>query len=83
MTVISATTEALDVRTRAEIICVCVAAHGEPDFERLFSYIPSGGRHFIAYESDTLVRWAVRQVSTAEGHDGSVATLPHAIRGTR
>lgn len=53
-TVIRSATEDLDPGTRAEIIQVCVAAHHEPDFERLFSYIPSGGRHFIAYRGKEL-----------------------------
>jgi aminoglycoside 2'-N-acetyltransferase I len=78
-------TEELDADTRAEIIRLCVAAHQEPDFERLFSYIPSGGRHFMAYRGGELVSHAV--VTTRWLHVGTeqrlrtayvdaVATLP-------
>jgi aminoglycoside 2'-N-acetyltransferase I len=52
-------TEELDADTRAEIIRLCVAAHQEPDFERLFTYIPSGGRHFMAYRDGELLSHAV------------------------
>lgn len=58
-TVTRAATEELDAETRAEIIRLCVAAHDEPDFERLFSYIPSGGRHFLARRGTQLVSNAV------------------------
>ncbi len=58
-TISSSATEDLDAETRAEIVQVCIAAHHEPDFERLFSYIPSGGRHFMAYRGNELVSHAV------------------------
>jgi aminoglycoside 2'-N-acetyltransferase I len=85
LTVRSAPTETLDDRTRSEIVRVCVAAHAEPDFERLFQYIPSGGRHFMAYAGDALVSHAVvtkrwlwiagnRRLLTA--YVDAVATLP-------
>ena len=61
------------------------AAHSEPDFERLFEYIPSGGRHFLAYAGEALVSHAVvttrwlwiagnRRLMTA--YVDAVATLP-------
>ena len=55
----STRTEDLDAATRASIITVCIAAHQEEDFKHLFSYIPSGGRHFLAYRETELVSHAV------------------------
>ena len=55
----SARTENLDADTRASIIQVCIAAHQEEDFKNLFSYIPSGGLHFLAYCEAELVSHAV------------------------
>ena len=52
-------TEDLDPATRAAIIQVCIAAHQNEDFQNLFSYIPSGGRHFLAYQTTELVSHAV------------------------
>ncbi len=52
-------TEKLDAATRAAIIRVCIAAHQEEDFRNLFSYIPSGGRHFLAYRDGEVVSHAV------------------------
>lgn len=52
------TTEELDESTRAAIIEVCVAAHNEPDFRNLFSYVSSGGRHFLGYRGKELVSHA-------------------------
>lgn len=80
-----ALTEELDTPTRRAIIDVCVAAHQEPDFENLFKYAPTGGRHFLAYDGALLVSHA--SVSTRwlqpEGHPilrtayvDAVATLP-------
>ncbi len=43
-------TEDLSEQVRAAIIQVCVEAHGEPDFHNLFTYIPSGGLHVLAYD---------------------------------
>ena len=54
-----ARTEALDAATRASIIQLCIAAHENEDFNYLFSHIPSGGRHFLAYHEETLVSHAV------------------------
>jgi len=78
-------TEDLNQATRASIIQLCIAAHQEEDFKNLFSYIPSGGRHFLAYLDDKLVSHAV--VTTRwlqpEGHPilktayvDAMATLP-------
>jgi aminoglycoside 2'-N-acetyltransferase I len=86
MTVTFSRTEELVADTRAEIVRLCVAAHDEQDFERLFSYIPSGGRHFMAYRGGELASHAV--VTTRWLHVGAeqrlrtayvdaVATLPH------
>jgi aminoglycoside 2'-N-acetyltransferase I len=83
--VTSARTEELNADIRASIIHVCVTAHREDDFYRLFSYIPSGGIHVLAYREQELVSHAV--VTTrwlqAEGHSmlrtayiDAVATLP-------
>lgn len=80
-----ARTEDLDADTRASIVRLCMAAHQEDDFQHLFTYIPSGGRHFLAYREDALVSHAV--VTTrwlqAEGRPvmktayvDAVATLP-------
>jgi aminoglycoside 2'-N-acetyltransferase I len=52
-------TEALTPALRAAVIDVCVAAHDEENFRNLFTYIPSGGRHFLAYRGDELVSHAV------------------------
>jgi aminoglycoside 2'-N-acetyltransferase I len=59
ITVISARTEELNMATRASIIHVCIMAHQEEDFNQLFSYITSGGRHFFAYKDTELVSHAV------------------------
>ena len=52
-------TEDLNATTRTSIIEVCITAHQEEDFKHLFSYIPSGGRHFLAYRETELVSHAV------------------------
>lgn len=57
--VVAALTDELDEGTRADIVRICVAAHDEPDFENLFSYVPSGGRHLLAYEGTVLVSHAM------------------------
>lgn len=59
MNVTFAQTEDLNQAARASIIQVCIAAHQEEDFNNLFSYISSGGRHFLAYREDELVSHAV------------------------
>src|SRR5262249_24932049 len=57
--VTSARTEELNADTRAAIIHVCRTAHQEDDFIHLFSYIPSGGIHVLAYREQELVGHAV------------------------
>ena len=52
-------TEDLNAATRASIVQLCIAAHQEDDFKHLFAYIPSGGRHFLAYREEALVSHAV------------------------
>jgi aminoglycoside 2'-N-acetyltransferase I len=41
------------------VISLCIAAHHNEDFYHLFSYIPSGGRHFLGYRDGALVSHAV------------------------
>ena len=83
--VVVRTTEELSDDDRAAIIRVCIAAHENPDFANLFTYITSGGRHALAYDHDELVSHAV--ITTRwlqpEGHPilrtsfiDAVATLP-------
>ena len=81
----SARTEDLDADTRGSIIQVCIAAHQEQDFNHLFSYIPSGGLHFLAYWEQTLVSHAVvttrwlqpaGQLVLRTAYVDAVATLP-------
>src|SRR6266487_526240 len=57
--VTSARTEELNAETRASIIHVCRTAHQKDDFTHLFSYIPSGGIHVLAYREQELVSHAV------------------------
>jgi len=57
--VTSARTEDLNADTRASIIHVCRTAHQEDDFTHLFSYIPCGGIHVLAYWEHELVSHAV------------------------
>ncbi len=57
--VTSARTEDLNTQTRASIIHACRIAHQEDDFIHLFSYIPSGGIHVLAYLEHELVGHAV------------------------
>lgn len=57
--VTSARTEELNADTRAAIVHVCNTAHQESDFQHLFTYIPSGGIHVLAYRGPELVSHAV------------------------
>jgi aminoglycoside 2'-N-acetyltransferase I len=62
--IISTRTEDLNAATRAAIIDVCIQAHNQEDFQHLFTYIPAGGLHFLAYRTgikraQTLVSHAV------------------------
>ena len=78
-------TEELEAETRVAIINLCILAHQEEDFKNLFSYVPSGGWHFLAFQDQELVSHAL--VTTRwlqpEGHPllktaymDAVATLP-------
>ena len=52
-------TEELAADTRDAIINLCVLAHQEDDFKNLFSYVPSGGLHFLAFQGEQLVSHAL------------------------
>jgi aminoglycoside 2'-N-acetyltransferase I len=52
-------TEDLSEAQRSSVIDVCIAAHENDDFRNLFTFIPSGGRHFLAYRGPELVSHAV------------------------
>jgi aminoglycoside 2'-N-acetyltransferase I len=58
-TVAILTTEELDEQRRAAVIEVCIAAHDSDAFQNLFTFIPSGGRHFLGYRGSGLVSHAV------------------------
>ncbi len=83
--VTSARTEELGEDTRTSIIHVCCTAHQEDDFTHLFSYIPSGGIHVLAYWEQELVGHAVAttrwlqpegQPVLRTAYIDAVATLP-------
>ena len=83
--VTSAGTEELSADTRAAIIHVCRTAHQQDDFVHLFSYIPSGGIHVLAYYEQELVGHAVATTRWLLPHGlpllrtayvDAVATLP-------
>jgi aminoglycoside 2'-N-acetyltransferase I len=57
--VTSARTDDLDAATRAAIIQVCRTASQQDAFLRLFTYIPSGGLHALAYRERELIGHAV------------------------
>jgi aminoglycoside 2'-N-acetyltransferase I len=58
--VLVATTEELTAAQRSSVIEVCVAAHADEEFRKIFThYITSGGRHFLAYRGTELVSHAV------------------------
>jgi aminoglycoside 2'-N-acetyltransferase I len=80
-------TEELDVETRNAIVNLCVIAHQEEDFKNLFTYVPSGGWHFLAFQdgqqvSHALVttRWLQPegQPVLKTAYIDAVATLPSA-----
>ena len=52
-------TEELNADTRNAIVDLCVVAHQEDDFKNLFSYVPSGGLHFLAFQDEKLVSHAM------------------------
>jgi len=81
----SAQTEELSEHIRTAIIELCVEAHQEQDFRNLFTYIPSGGWHFLAYHHELLVSHALVTTRWLQTQDQSllktayidaVATLP-------
>lgn len=85
ITVKTQITEDLDAATRRAIIDVCIAAHQVEDFQHLFTYIPAGGRHFLAYRAQELVGHAVVTTRWLQPQDlpllrtayvDAVATLP-------
>ena len=54
------TTEELTAAQRAAVVDLSIAAHETDEFRKLFTvYIPSGGRHFLAYRGAELVSHAV------------------------
>ena len=55
----SARTEDLNASIRARIIQLCIAAHQEEDFNNLFTYVPLGGIHFLAYLDQQLISHAL------------------------
>jgi len=57
--IVCARTEALDGATRRAVVELCVAAHEEEDFRNLFSYLETGGLHFLAYVDDEPVSHAL------------------------
>ncbi len=48
-------TEDLGADTRAAIVQVCVAAFQNDKFKELFTVVPAGGRHFLAYAGGEVV----------------------------
>jgi aminoglycoside 2'-N-acetyltransferase I len=59
MNIISRPTEDLDADTRTAVVQLCIVAFQEEDFQNLFSYIPSGGLHTLAYRGTEVVGHAV------------------------
>jgi aminoglycoside 2'-N-acetyltransferase I len=57
--IISARTGDLDAVNRGSVVQLCVEAHQEPDFRNLFTYVPAGGRHWLAYYGEQLVSHAM------------------------
>jgi aminoglycoside 2'-N-acetyltransferase I len=81
----SAGTEDLQEPIRSAIIDLCVEAHQEQDFRNLFTYVPSGGWHFLAYHDELLVSHAMVTTRWLQMEDqpllktayiDAVATLP-------
>lgn len=64
--VVAVPTEDLTEPQRADIIAVCIRAHGSEAFRDLFSFIPSGGRHFLGFDDSELVSHAVVTTRWAE-----------------
>ena len=85
LVIISARTEELKEPIRNAIIELCVEAHQEQDFRNLFTYISSGGLHFLAYHNEVLVSHALvttRWLQTSDqpllktAYIDAVASLP-------
>jgi aminoglycoside 2'-N-acetyltransferase I len=57
--VVVVATEDLTPAQRSSVIDVCIAAHDNDAFRNLFTFIPSGGRHFLGVEEAELVAHAV------------------------
>ena len=55
----SARTIELDGPARSAVVRLCIDAHQEPDFQRLFSYLPGDAHHVLATLGDQLVGHAV------------------------
>lgn len=60
----------LDDAGRAAVVALCIAAHGNPDFERLFTLLQPDHLHVMAFDGDALVGHAVIGTRWAqpEGH---------------
>ena len=78
-------TEALTTAQRSSVIEVCVLAHENDEFKNLFTYIPTGARHFLAYRGHELVshamvttRWVQPEGQRAfkTAYVDAVSTLP-------
>jgi aminoglycoside 2'-N-acetyltransferase I len=78
-------TEDLREAVRAEVIDLCIAAHENDEFHDLFTFIPSGGRHFLAHRGNELLSHAVVTTRWAQPVDrdplktafvDAVSTLP-------
>ncbi|MCB8943742.1 MAG: GNAT family N-acetyltransferase [Ardenticatenaceae bacterium] len=59
LNIMTVPTEALAEAARTVVIHLCIAAHESEDFQNLFTYIPAGGRHILAYQGAELVGHAV------------------------
>jgi aminoglycoside 2'-N-acetyltransferase I len=52
-------TESLTAEERSAVIALCIAAHDNDDFEQLFTYVPTGGRHVLLHCGSELVSHAL------------------------
>jgi aminoglycoside 2'-N-acetyltransferase I len=85
LVITSARTEELKESIRNAIIELCVEAHQEQDFRNLFTYVSSGGLHFLAVHDELLVSHATVTTRWLQTEDqpllktayiDAVATLP-------
>jgi len=58
-TLVSVRTKDLDEAARMAIVQVCIAAHDNPDFQKMFSFMPPDGLHVLGYLHAQLVSHAV------------------------